>query len=214
MCHVWQLPEEIRENIGILGYAIALVLKEQLDGEGAIAQILAHYQGAKSPLIQHLEQFQTFLTQKASLEEVIFKTTRQDNLKRSAIAMAFYCFSYTPEDLRLSLMRATRVEKQTTTTAALTGVLAGAYNGLNGIPLPWLVAIQRHPVGQRQAQKIVKGFAWWSGAYQSDRTDLLPSMAIASSSVIQPRPSLKIISQGEYPLTKTSHKVKSNVIKK
>jgi len=52
LCDVWQLPEEKLADICILGYTIALILKEQLDGEEAIAQILAHYQGVKLPLIQ------------------------------------------------------------------------------------------------------------------------------------------------------------------
>lgn len=214
LCNIWQLPPELIEDICIIGYTIALALREQIDSKRVFAQILARYQGRKTLLIQQLEQFQTFLVQKTSLAEVIFEKTRQDSLKRAGIAMALYSFSYVPEDLQLSLMRATKMEKQTTTIAALTGAIAGAYNSWNGIPLSWRVAIQRHPIGRRQTRQSMKVFALWSGAYQSDPTDLLQSMAIASPLVIQPRLSLKIISQGEYSLTKSSHKVNSNVIKK
>jgi hypothetical protein len=212
LSQVWLLSEEILEDVCIVGYTISLALKERLDSEGAIAQILTRYRGTNSLLIQQLEQFQTFLVQKASLEEIILKTTRQANLKNSSFPMALYCFSYTPEDLPLSLLRAARVEQPT--IAPLTGALAGAYNSLNGIPLGWRVAIGRHPLGHSQAQQIKKIFSLWSGAYQSDRSEILESMAIASPSAIQPRPSLKIISQGEYLLTKSSRKVNSNVINK
>ena len=53
------------------------------------------------------------------------------------IALAFYCFLNTPEDLRLSVVRAARCGIAGQLTCALTGALSGAYNGAAAIPVEW-----------------------------------------------------------------------------
>jgi hypothetical protein len=211
---IWGLSAETVEDVLIWRYAIALALREKLNPSQAITQILARYQAGRTHLIQQLEQVQTFLHQGTPLEQVAFQMARQGKHDRSEIALAFYCFASTPEDFRLCLMRATRMGKQAALVSALAGALAGAYNSFSGIPLSWRVALQTHPIGQKLARLAIHLFAVWAGVYQSDRVNLVQVAAVASPLVIQPRSSLKIISQGEYLFPDNLSKLDSKVRKK
>ncbi|MGL5877062.1 MAG: hypothetical protein ACRC2V_04650, partial [Xenococcaceae cyanobacterium] len=86
--------------------------------------------------------------------------------------------------------RARRLGDCLGTTAALTGALAGVYNSISGIPLTWILTCDRDV--ERQATKL---FASWAGIASARANSSLEIEAIAATSLIQPRSSLKIISQ-------------------
>jgi hypothetical protein len=74
-------------------------------------------------------------------------------------------------------------------------VLAGAYNGVSGIPLSWRLAAQKHPLFQESYQMAKQMFNHWVGIYQPSQMEVAPWIACHSVGIIQARSSLKIISQ-------------------
>jgi ADP-ribosylglycohydrolase len=209
-----------------VGYAIARTLKDKLDPATAIEQTIA-YLKTDNALTQLLQQVQILLQRGADLE------TATTHLCKSAtalgerqgegekklptesivnpgnlipIALAFYCFLNTPEDLRLSVLRAAHCGIAGQLTCALTGALSGAYNGAAAIPVEWRqvssatlepgpLVFDREPSfwGTGSDAKIVELannlFAVWAGVYRPDAD--LDSAALARSVaapyVIRPR---------------------------
>ncbi|OKH26189.1 hypothetical protein NIES593_03715 [Hydrococcus rivularis NIES-593] len=212
LVNIWQLSAQTLEDVLIWAYAIALALREKLDPDRLLPQILVRYRSAQTPLIDQLEQVRTWLEQGTSLRQAIAQISRDG--KPNPIALALYCFARTPEDFRLCLMQAIRTGKQASLVAALTGALAGAHNSFSGIPIDWRVAVGKHPTGQKLTREATCLFAAWSGAYKLEGLDTLKSAAVTSPLVMQPRSSVKIISQGEYSFLDPLFNVDSKVIKK
>jgi ADP-ribosylglycohydrolase len=208
-----ELSNETKEDVLIWGYAIALALREKLDADDAIAQILFRYPNAQSPLIQQLKQVRVFLQQGIPLKQAVTQITRTDKSQQSTMALAFYCADNW-EDFRLCLMRAMHSGKQASLVTALTGALVGAYNSFSAIPIHWRVAISQNSTGQQLLQQATQMAAIWSGVYEIEKVDFLLSEAVSSPQVIQSRSSLKIISQGEYLSAPTLSIVDDKVIKK
>lgn len=192
----WQYSTVILEDILIWGYILALALREKLDAKHLVDQILVGVGAKQTPLIGQLEQIKIFLAQGRGLEQVVEKLSTQANCSQVALALAIYCFATTPEDFYLCIRRASSTGKLAPITSALTGVLAGAYNGIAGIPLNWYVASQTNSIyraAQQQAKLLCQA---WSGIYQPD-TAKICWFVVASPKVIQSRSSLSIISQKE-----------------
>jgi ADP-ribosylglycohydrolase len=120
--------------------AIAQALREQLHPKTLIPQTIAVLERSTelpgTNLLKLLEQVQTGLEQNASLATLTPALRSPATLTDRTVAMAFYCFLSTPEDLRLAVLRAAQAT-EAPLTAALTGALAGAYNSTIGIPLAW-----------------------------------------------------------------------------
>jgi hypothetical protein len=188
---------QIVEDVLIWGYGLTLALREKLETRCLISQLLERYGTASTPLIEQLKQVQTFLEHGTPLEKVVFELSRHRNPNSTeAIALSYYCFAHTPEDFHLCLMRSYRCGFQISVTTPLTAALAGAYNSFSGIPLPWRLKLGRG--GQELSQKIIELFAVWSGVKQLNRLEVFQDTAIALSGTIQPRPSLKIVSQKDF----------------
>lgn len=198
---VWQDDSVLKDGTLAIGYAIALALKEKLDPATSIEETIA-YLDMETPLVQQLRQVQTFLEQGASLETVLTKLTpRTAALPNTSIALAFYCFLSTLEDLRLSVVRAARCP-QPQVTCAIAGALSGAYNSIAGIPVNWRLALgkqkeENSPLAQlwginseaellRLAARLL---AAWSGVYDPEKFLIDPSQvpAVAAPKVIKPR---------------------------
>jgi ADP-ribosylglycohydrolase len=208
------LSNETKEDVLIWGYAIALALREKLDICGAISQILSRYPNSQSPIIQELNQIRVFLQQNIPLKQAISQITCTDKSQPSPIVLAFYCTSGNWEDFSLCLMRAMHSGKQASLVTALTGALAGAYNSFSAIPIQWRVAISRSSTSQQLLKQTTQIAAIWSGVCCPNNADYIVSEAVSSPQVIQPRSSLKIISQGEYLSDPTLTIVDDKVIKK
>ncbi len=190
-------PDHILEDALIWGYAIALALKEELIPDRFISQILDWMKTAKTPLLQQLVTIEKFLARNASLEEVVSYISHQHQPSQGAIALAFYCFGYTPEDFRLCLLRTLAAQYQPQITGALVGALAGAYNSFSAIPINWRILSHKQSSLQYIYYQSERLFALWSGVYQPSSQPIPASVAVASPQVIQPRSSLKIISQNK-----------------
>jgi len=185
-----------------IGYAIARALKEKLNPPSLIPETVT-YLGVDTPLTALLLQVQILLDRGASLEaavnqlckSAVVQQRQQVQEERSEtklvspssflpIAIAFYCYLSTPEDLRLAVVRAARTGIEPQLTCSLVGAISGAYNSTVGIPLEWRLALGQNS----EAPEIAAGrspllwgtasygeimelaahlLAIWSGAYHS-----------------------------------------------
>ncbi len=156
---VWPKENGAEYETAVLavGFAIARSLKQRLDPATAIEQTISYVQ-TDNALTELLLQVQILLEQGADLETATAhlcksatvlpeKQGEGDRISQTKsivnpenfipIALAFYCFLNTPEDLRLSVVRAARCGIAGQLTCALTGALSGAYNGAAAIPVEW-----------------------------------------------------------------------------
>lgn len=211
---VWQNQSALEYQTGVLavGYAIARSLKERLDPATAISQTIT-YLVTDNALTEMLSQVQILLEQGADLEratthlcksaialqerwEESEKTQTNSIVKLEnfiPIAIAFYCFLSTPEDLRLSVFRAARCGIAAPLTCSLTGALSGAYNGATTIPVEWRsrhsAAVASRSAGEgrepsiwligndAKIEKLANNlFGVWTGIYSSDSQPELPLM--------------------------------------
>ncbi|MGA7933477.1 MAG: ADP-ribosylglycohydrolase family protein [Kovacikia sp.] len=186
-----------------IGFAIAQALQERLLPLDLIPRTIDFLQQPVthqpshpySTLIKKLEQGQTLLREETNLSMAtrILLPSGNAELGSGAVALAFFCFLSTPEDMRLSLLRAARSSSSLRIVRALTGALAGAYNSTAGIPLEWsLVAadptqrLDWQISGPDLCHLASRLLAAWSGA--SNPTAFAnSSFAIAAPGLIRPR---------------------------
>jgi ADP-ribosylglycohydrolase len=225
---VWPKENKPEWETAILavGYAIARTLKDKLDPATAIEQTIA-YLKTDNALTELLLQVQILLQRGADLETATTHLCKSATEARERqgegekklptesivnpgnlipIALAFYCFLNTPEDLRLSVLRAARCGIAGQLTCALTGALSGAYNGAAAIPVEWrqvsLATLEPGPLvcgrepslwGTGSDAKIVELannlFAVWAGVYRPDAglDSAALARAVAAPYVIRPR---------------------------
>lgn len=225
---VWPNENQPEWETAILAveYAIARALKEKLDPATAIEQTIA-YVKTDNALTELLLQVQILLEKGADLETAathLCKSAtalreRQGEGKKKLqtesivnpgnfipIALAFYCFLNTPEDLRLSVVRAARTGITGQLTCALTGALSGAYNGAAAIPVEWRqvssAAVKSLPKAEGREPSVWEMgsdaiivelannlFAVWAGVYRPDASldSAALARAVAAPYVIRPR---------------------------
>jgi ADP-ribosylglycohydrolase len=162
-----QLPSTLIDGAGVVGYAIARALDDTLDPATLIPQTLNHLKlsKAKPELGQQLATVQTLLDLGASLEEtrILFARRRSIHFQNLtddaiAIALAFYCFLSTPEDLRLSVLRSLRLQDRSPLVTVVTAALSGTYNAYGSIPAQWRMATDD------QIRKLsLRLYAAWAG---------------------------------------------------
>lgn len=202
-----------------VGCALAMALKEKLDPQTLIRQTIACLEdaGQVSPATaEQLVRVESLLELRAGLEMAVEQLGRREPAARAAanggaggsspesasIALAFYCFLSTPEDMRLSVMRAVRTGSDPILTGTLTGALSGAYNSIAGMPVGWRGLLSppatdtsplRELWGVASAAEIIqlaeRLLAAWCGVYQAAEVAIEPSRlgAVAAPQVIRPR---------------------------
>ena len=225
---VWPNENQPEWETAILAveYTIARALKEKLDPATAIEQTIA-YVKTDNALTELLLQVQILLEKGADLETAATHLCKSATALRERqgegqkklqtesivnpgnfipIALAFYCFSNTPEDLRLSVMRAARTGITGQLTCALTGALSGAYNGATAIPVEWRqvssAAVKSLPKAEGREPSVWEIgsdativelannlFAVWAGVYRPDASldSAALARAVAAPYVIRPR---------------------------
>lgn len=168
----WPVPIEVQNGALAIAFAIAQILREQLNPFTLIPQIVTNLPDSTA-LIEALEQVHCLLNQGAGLDRTLQRLKLQTGLTPISvtIALAFYCFLSTPEDLRLTLTRALRTPAPQL-TAMLAGGLSGAYNSNIGIPLEWRLALgyqslffSREVATPVMLQTSIDLMAAWSGVY-------------------------------------------------
>jgi hypothetical protein len=190
------------QDILIWGYLLTTVLNHQpkiYQKKLLIKNLINHDLMSKSPLIEMLNIVVQGIASGSSLEQLTEQLLAKDQLPATAIALAWYCFATTPHDFKLSVQRAARVDsKLAWLTTSLTSTLSGAYNGMTTISGNWRAKIEQNQSWHLENDLLLKSFRFWLGIYAVNRDQQsckLELNAIASPQFIQPRQSLKIISQ-------------------
>lgn len=206
------------EGVLAVGCALAMALKEKLDPQTLIRQTIACLEdaGLVSPATAELlVRVESLLLGGAGLEMAVEQLGRREPAARAAasggaggsspesasLALALYCFLSTPEDMRLSVMRAVRAGVEPILTGMLAGALSGAYNSTAGMPAAWRAALSQ-PAGTSPLRELwgVAGaaeilqlaarlLAAWSGVYQPAEAGIEPCRwgAVAAPEIIRPR---------------------------
>jgi hypothetical protein len=191
--HSWQLDWETCSSTVAIGYILSRSLTESLTARDVIPQLLDEMTNLNPLLFQELETIDRWLDQSSSLHQVTQKLTAIAHPMIAATVLAIYCFLSTPEDFSLAMLRAHHTKYESQLTCALTGILAGVYNSLTGIPLNGLLANQN----REQLMLAAEGFlSAWAGVYHqqisiifptSDRSVVDRVLPVASPQVIQRR---------------------------
>jgi ADP-ribosylglycohydrolase len=153
----WNLSEEetyIQDGVLVMAGAIAHILTQNLKPQQLIPNLLSKLR-PETALTAKLEQVQTLLQQRASLETAVrqlTQTSKASSFKRfdsnfdpenwTALALGLYCFLTTPEDYSLTVLRSLQTGYHPEITAAISGALSGAYQGLMGISVPWRLTLE------------------------------------------------------------------------
>ncbi|HIK27166.1 MAG: ADP-ribosylglycohydrolase family protein [Oscillatoriaceae bacterium SKW80] len=165
---VWEYASCVRDWIICLAVALAQALQEKLNPASFIPEISTYFQ-ENSQVSMQLLQVQTWLEEGLCLEAIKeWAQHSEDSAQYTSIALALYCFLSTPEDMRVSVMRAARIGKEPSITVALTGAISGAYNSIYGIPVAWRSQLRHLNTNKAVAEIIQLGerlFAAWCGAY-------------------------------------------------
>ncbi|UBF26651.1 ADP-ribosylglycohydrolase family protein [Kovacikia minuta CCNUW1] len=183
------------------GFAIAQALQERLKPLDLIPRTIAYLQRESTPtdsdsdLITKLQQGQSLLQEGRDLHTAlrVLLPTNQSRTGNRAISLALFCFLSTPEDMRLTLLRAVRCGSESRMVCALTGALAGAYNSAGGIPVEWSLSLSKPSQildwqisGPEICYLSERLLAAWSGVYDPTISSLSHS-AIAAPGIIRPR---------------------------
>ncbi|MGL5135173.1 MAG: ADP-ribosylglycohydrolase family protein, partial [Planktothrix sp.] len=190
-------PEQLAsvwDGVLVMAMAIAQILTPNPELHQLIPNLLKQLP-TETGLTAKLEQVQTLLEQKASLETAVRQLTQTpkppqrvladfDPENWTALALGFYCFLSTPEDYGLTVLRSRQTQYHPEITAAISGALSGAYQGLIGIPVKWRLELQDpyicpstdaeiennplklNPTQEELLQLADNLFALWSGVYR------------------------------------------------
>ena len=187
-----------RDGALAVGYATLQSLTEKLNAATLIPQTIAFLGESQTHLPQQLAQVQRLLEQGAGLERTVTHLSRNTQ-PTTPIALAFYFFLSTLEDLRLSVMRAAQSGCQSQITSVITGALSGAYNSTAGIPISLRMALSQpnaKPLAawgmKTEAEMLELADSLvtvWSGVYDQATypAKMTPVAAIAAPRVIRPR---------------------------
>ncbi|VXD13987.1 putative 3-dehydroquinate dehydratase [Planktothrix serta PCC 8927] len=153
----WNQSEEeayIQDGVLVMAGAIAEILTQNPKPQQLIPNLLPKLR-PETALTAKLEQVQTLLQQRASLETAVrqlTQTSKASSFKRfdsnfdpenwTAFALGLYCFLSTPDDYSLTVLRSLQTGYHPEITAAISGALSGAYQGLMGISVQWRLTLQ------------------------------------------------------------------------
>ena len=203
------LPAEVRENIiediFLWSYLLRSLLNKSrspLNFGLLCQQAMKNTRVENSLLVNKLATAIAAVKDGMSLHQLTAKLDFDNNLPQTAIALAYYCFATTPQEFSLSITRAANIPHLAWLTAALTGTLSGAYNGMTGIPRKWRTIAERNSSYRSETKLAVKLFQAWLGVYPANCQELgdREFHAVAVPRLIQPRKSLRIISQTKFLL--------------
>lgn len=144
-----QKPSSSTMGAIVVGYTIALALRETLHPPTLIPRLLTDLDiHDRDPQLAHqLTQIHNWLEQGIGLAQA--KALVQDpalySPQSTPIALAFYGFLGTPDNVRLTLLRTARLLHQPQLSCAIAGAIAGAYNSTAGLPFVW-----QHPFPPRE----------------------------------------------------------------
>ena len=202
---------ELEADILLWSYLVTLILNSELELNSQyfsrlVRQTLTNRE-KKTVLTTQLELVIIAMERGVSLHQLSAQLLSEGNSGQSAIALSYYCFITTATDFKLSVQRAGKLDPEITgLTAALTGTLSGAYNGMAGIPLSWKKMANKNTAYSSASQTVLNLFRAWLGIYlaESEPESNLEIQAIAVQGLIQTRKTFKIVSQKSFYSQKDS----------
>lgn len=202
---------EIEQDILLWNYLLSSILYHprqlgNLNHVNSIEQILVGVEVKSNCLLEQLEIVSKAWLRGFSLKQVTEQLGGQSKSRvnnastKSLIPLSLYCFAATPNDFILSVKRAASLDENLSPIiAALTATLSGAYNGVARLPLNWRTTANHNRVYQQAQKTIAILLETWLGVENPAKNRKIiydPQInAVAVPQIIQPRPSLKIISQ-------------------
>ncbi len=194
---------EIRTGILIWSCLLITILNHKFQPDTNVKQIIRRtidfVKVEETLLTQMLEIVIQAAQSGTSLHQLAEELSSGGNAWQMAIALSWYCFTTTPHDFRLSIKKAASLEPNIAwLTAALTGTVSGAYNGIARIPWRWRAIANQNSIYRLESQIALKLFESWLGIYSlnSNQESFNYQLgAVACPQIIQPRQALKIISQ-------------------
>jgi hypothetical protein len=151
------LPEIFVSALALVHGGIAIILRGGCLPEQLIPEVLTSLDLPPTGLIKGLIQAQSLQADFVSLEQARAVIAPLDSVE-SAISVGFYLYLSSPNDFRLTLMRAIRGSQYCPLTAMVAGALSGAHNGAADIPARW-----RSPTDQALSNLANQLLAAWSG---------------------------------------------------
>ena len=172
------------------GHVLSWIVREKFSSKNKVEFCLSSLQAVTQETVweESLIGIKQAIQEGYSLERVV-EMLGVSQLS-SAIALSLYFFLDTPEHFELTLNRAALMNSPW--VLCFTGALAGAYHGFTGIPLAWRLT----QTDLIFSERIRQFWSQWSGVLSENALPF--STAIASPLVIQRRPNVPLISQGEY----------------
>jgi hypothetical protein len=166
-----------------IAHLISRSLSQKPETDEIIPKICQLISSETSDLIPQLEQVQSWLETKVSLEQV---RRHASSYKQGVISSAMYSFLSTPSDYVLTVRRAFYLGGDRPLVCALAGALAGARNSWLGIPISWRFWIdaERELEIEQLSQHLL---ADWSGVYQTSVHGSIARQAIAAPQIMSSR---------------------------
>ncbi|MEB3192235.1 MAG: hypothetical protein VKL42_17990 [Snowella sp.] len=197
----WLNPSET-EAITLIFQIMSLILRERFDPRQDLGSNLARLSefwqfdfdnGEASGLTAIVAKISTAIAAHLSLHQV--RQLFSPPSEQEALGLALYCWLDSPDHFSLSWQRAKVT--QNPRAIILTGTLSGVYNGSIGMPANKSLTFESQPTKTLLGQLSQALYYRWSGG-QSPALNR-PQPVTTAPLVMQRRPSLKLISQCEYP---------------
>jgi hypothetical protein len=183
---IWHHSQANLEEVIIWAEVLALILSKKLDQKHLFQQIIREL-NPKTNFQQQLEQLAQAWPEKFPDQSLL--KLYKENL--TEIGLSLYNFARIPDDFRLCLTP----HLKHPLIASLIAILAGLNNGCGGIPISWRVKAQKNGNIIKVRQQANDLWKAWIGIDTRETHNIPSTVAIAFPAKIQPRPSLKIISQ-------------------
>jgi hypothetical protein len=182
------ISELSQEEAIIWGEAVSLLLR----GKTPLNQLIEQLEQI-CPENALLAKIQSALSQNYPLKSILSSWAKETSPLGIAIATSLYTFLQTTEDFAVSVRRANSSPYQRQLSTTLAGIWAGLYNGIDGIPLAWRQSLAKEATEQKLRDKAREIYEISVGLCPN--LSLSPHAAVAYGGTLQPRPSLKLVSQ-------------------
>ncbi|MGK7931344.1 MAG: hypothetical protein AB4041_07910 [Microcystaceae cyanobacterium] len=185
---VYSLNSSYRESLYLFASAIAACLRRQ--DTGLITKLIENH--PQFNLSSHLIWLQNRLSDGIPLNQLVQQFSKELDPKLSPFLIALFVVFDTLEMPHLALQRVSQIHVSKESTS-LTGVLLGAMGNIEKLSLTLRFNYFKRVNEQQLIPQINTLWQQWTGNLSDDL-----AYSIATPLIMQPRPSLQLISQQEY----------------
>jgi poly(ADP-ribose) glycohydrolase ARH3 len=131
------------------------VPRTKLDPGTFLNHLRAHVRDDSGEYLQSLMRIASLLTSDPPVSEVVAALGHDVRAHRSVPA-AIYAFLSHPQSFEEAVRFAVRLGGDTDTIGAMTGAIAGAYHGVDGIPKTWMDALENSEKGRDYVRALAE----------------------------------------------------------